>query len=69
MDILNLWFLGKIAFLFAIAIYVFFAFVVVKQVFLMTSTIQTGVEFFVKTIAWMHLLAAITVFLLALVIL
>ena len=68
-EVFDPWILVKIAFLVALGIYAFFAFVVVRQVYLMTSTVQTGAEFLVKTIGWVHLLISVGVFLLALVIL
>lgn len=66
---LPVWFFAKIAFLFAILVYVFFAAVVVRQVYLMTQTLQVGLETPLRIIAWIHLLVAVGVFLSALVIL
>lgn len=66
LDIINIWFVTKILFLFAIAIYLVFATVIVRQVYLMTNTVKIGFEFPVRMIAWLHLAAAIFVFLIAL---
>lgn len=65
----GLWFVVKLFFLFAIAIYIVFAFVIVRQVGLMTKTLEIGFEIPIKLIAWGHLLFAIGTFVLALVIL
>lgn len=62
----SLWFIVKIFFLVAIVVYLIFALVVVRQVYLMTETVKVGFEFPVRVIAWLHLFAAIGVFLIAL---
>ncbi|MAG60101.1 hypothetical protein CMO96_04945 [Candidatus Woesebacteria bacterium] len=62
----TIWFLVKILFLVGLLVYLVFAAVVVRQVHLMTSTLQVGVELPVKSIAWIHMFVAIGVFLLAL---
>lgn len=69
MDLLNIsiWFVVKLFFLFALVIYLIFASVVVKQVYLITSTLKVNFDFPIKTIAWLHLLFAIAVFIIALV--
>lgn len=58
-----IWSLVKIAFLFAALIYLVFAGVVVRQVYLMTTTLQVGFEMPVRALAWAHLFLAIAVFL------
>ncbi|MEK7525955.1 MAG: DUF5657 family protein [Patescibacteria group bacterium] len=65
----DIWAIVKILFLFAIAIYVVFAIVVVRQVGLMTKTLEVGFEIPIKFIAWLHLLFALGTFVLALLIL
>lgn len=65
----SIWGLVKIFFLIAIGIYIVFAAVVVRQVYIMTKTIESGFEFPIKTIGWVLLFLAITVFLYALAIL
>lgn len=64
-----IWFFVKIAFLFAALFYVFFAAVVVRQVYLMTQTLQVGLETPLRIVAWMHIAFAVGVFLLALAVL
>ena len=63
------WGIAKGFILFGIAIYVVFGFVVVRQVKLMTNTLQLGFEGFIKTISYLHLLFSIAVFIFALLIL
>lgn len=64
-----IWFFVKILFLFAILVYVFFAGVVVRQVYLMTATLKVGFETLLRFIAWLHLLLALGVLFLAFVVL
>lgn len=66
---LPIWFFVKILFLFAILVYIFFAAVVVRQVYLMTATVKAGFETFLIFISWLHLLLALAVLFLAFVIL
>ncbi len=61
--------IGKIFALIGLAIYIVFALVVLKQVYLMVSTIEVGFEFFIKLTAWAHLIFAIFVFLTAMIVL
>ncbi|MBI2007361.1 MAG: hypothetical protein HYS83_01535 [Candidatus Blackburnbacteria bacterium] len=63
---LPIWFFAKIVFLFAVLVYLFFAAVVVRQVYLMTRTLQVGFETALRIVAWLHLFLVIGVFLLAL---
>lgn len=63
---LDLWFIVKLLFLFALVIYLIFALVVVRQVYLMTETVKVGFEFPVRIIAWIFLFGALGVFLIAL---
>lgn len=65
---IQIWVIVKILFSFALLLYVVFAFVILKQVRLMTETINQG-EFLLKAIATIHLLAAVFVFVLAILIL
>jgi len=59
----------KVAALVLLGIYLVFALVVVKQVRLMTDTLQLGFETAVKMLSYFHLAFAVFVFLAALVIL
>ena len=62
-----IWDIAKLFFLFAYLVYIVFAVVAVRQVYLMTQTIQVGFEFVLKTIAWFHLFISIAVLLYAFV--
>lgn len=64
---LSVWLLGKLFALLAFAIYVVFAAVVVRQVYLMTKTIAVGFELPIKLIAWIHLGVAVLAWLFVLV--
>jgi len=66
---LSVWFVVKIFFLIAIGVYIVFAFVVVRQVGLMTDTLEVGFETPVRIVAWGHLLFAIGILILAILIL
>ena len=63
LDTAIIWLLVKIAFLFAGLIYLVFAGVVVRQVYLMTTTLQVGFEMPIRALAWAHLFLAIGAFL------
>lgn len=66
---LDIWFFVKILFLIGLAFYLAFAVIVVRQVNLMAKAVNVPMEIPLRLIAWVHLLAAIGLFLLALVIL
>lgn len=61
--------IGKIFALIFLGIYIIFALVIVKQVSLMVATVEAGLEFLIKLIAWAHFIFAVFVFLTAFVIL
>lgn len=63
------WAVAKGFVLFGMAIYIIFGFVVVRQVKLMTDTLQLGYEAIAKTLSYFHLLFTIAVFIFALLIL
>ena len=65
----NIWPIVKVFMLFGFGLYIIFALVVVRQVQLMTKTIQMNFEIPVKMLAIGHFLFAVTVFLFALIIL
>lgn len=65
----NLWFLVKILILLGLVLYLAFAGIVLRQVNLMTKTLNGQFNLPIKLIAWIHLLAALSIFLLALIIL
>ena len=64
---ISLWFAGKLFVLLAFAIYVAFAAVVVRQVYLMTRTLVVGAEVPIQLLAWVHLAAAFLALLFVLV--
>lgn len=66
---LDIWFFIKILFLAGLGIYVAFSVIVVRQVGLMVRAVEVPLENSLKLIAWLHLLAAIGLFFLALIIL
>ena len=66
---IDIWFIAKGLFLVMLLIYVVFAIVVVRQVGLMTKTLEVGFEIPIKLLAWGHLFFAIGTFVLALLIL
>lgn len=57
--------LVKILFLVAIGVYSVFALVLIKQVAIMTSTLEIGFEALLKIISYLHFIGAILVFLFA----
>lgn len=66
---ISVWVIAKIMVLFALLLYIIFAFVVVKQTKIMTETLELGLEKVIKTIAFIHMLFAVGTFFLALIIL
>jgi hypothetical protein len=66
---IQVWIIIKIAALVLLGIYLIFAWVIVRQVRLMTSTLQLGFEAPVKFLSYIHMAFAIFVFLSALIIL
>ncbi len=67
--VLPVWGIAKILVLIALGIYLIFALVVIRQVGIMTKTLEVGFELPIKMIALVHLLFAVGVFILGLVIL
>jgi hypothetical protein len=65
----NIWFLVKALALVLTAMYLVFAFVIIRQVRLMTNTLHLGFENSVKALSFLHLAFAVLVFLTAIVIL
>ncbi len=66
---LNIWQILKWPLLLLFLIYLAFAFIVVRQVGLMSRTLNGALDLPVKMIAWLHLLVSFLIFVLALVIL
>jgi hypothetical protein len=65
----SIWLIVKWIVLFAFGLYLAFALVVLRQVQLMTKTLEVGFESFIKALALGHLLFAIGALLLAFIIL
>lgn len=66
---ISIWFVAKIFAIFGLFIYLVFALVVVRQVKLMTDTLEVGFEFPIRILAYAHLIFAFLVLLAAFVIL
>lgn len=66
---ISAWAIAKWFVVFAFALYLVFAFVVIKQVNLMTGTLELTFEKPIKLLAWMHFLFAVGVLIIALLIL
>ncbi len=66
---ISIWAIAKIFVALALALYVIFGLVVVRQVQLMIDTLEVGLEAFVRMLAIGHLVFSIVVFALALIIL
>lgn len=65
----SVWFIAKIFVLIALIIYIVFAWVIVRQVKLMTQTLEVGFEIPLRILAFAHLIFGVVVFLVALIIL
>jgi hypothetical protein len=66
---LSVWVIVKIASLILLGMYIIFALVVVRQVQLMTDTVEVGFETPVRILAYLHLVLAVVIFIAALIIL
>ena len=66
---ISVWTIAKAMLSFALLLYTIFAAVVVRQVQLMTDTLEVGLETPIKLLAMAHLLLSVGVFILALIIL
>ncbi len=66
---ISVWAVAKVFVLFALALYIVFAFVIVRQTRIMTETLEIGFEQVIRMIAFAHLLFAAGTFILALIIL
>lgn len=66
---ISIWGVAKILVLIALLIYLVFAIVVVRQVYLMTKVVSGGIDLAVKLLAWIHLLFVIFVIFLAIIVL
>jgi len=66
---ISLLLIGKVFMMFALTLYLIFALVIIRQVALMTQTLDVGFEVPIKLLTYIHLGFAIVVFILALIIL
>lgn len=66
---ISIWGIVKIGILILLALYIIFAFVIVRQVKLMTDTLEVGFESQLKFLSFMHFLFAIGVLIFAFIIL
>ena len=66
---ISVWLVAKIAALILLAIYLVFALVVVRQVQLMTDTIEAGFEVPIRLFSYLHLAFAVIIFIAAILIL
>ena len=66
---LSVWSILRIFVLIFLGIYIIFSFVVIRQVQLMTQTLEIGFENQLKFLSFMHFLFAVAVFVFALIIL
>jgi len=65
----NFWFLIKILFIIALALYLAFAVIIVRQVKIMFETLKGMLDWPIKLVAWVHLAIAAFIFILAFIIL
>ena len=66
---ISIWLVAKVFVLIAFFLYIIFSVVVVRQVELMTSTLEVGFETQLKLLSYLHLAFAVFVFFAALIIL
>jgi len=66
---ISFWLIAKICLLFALGLYVIFALVLVRQVYMMTQVISSTHNWLIKAFAWAHLLGSLLVFVFSLIIL
>jgi len=61
----SIWLILKIGFLFALGLYILFALIVLRQVYMMTKVIDHGSNWLIKGFAWLHFFFSLSVFLFA----
>lgn len=62
-----IFFIVKIFVVFAFGLYTAIAGVILRQVYLMTSTLEVGFEFPIQLAVWIHFIAALAILLLAII--
>jgi len=65
----SVWMVVKWFIILALVLYLIFAFVIIRQVQLMTKTLEVGFEGQIRIISYLHLIAAIAVLMMALIVL
>jgi len=65
----NIWIIVKILALVVLVLYIVFAFVIIRQVKVMTRTLTLGFEPFVRFLSFIHLVFAVLVFITAITVL
>lgn len=63
---INIWGIGKLFVLIGLAVYAIFAFIVVRQVKLMTEVVSGILTNFLRLVSWIFFLFSVSVFVLAL---
>lgn len=63
----SLWIIVKIAILIFLLVYAIFSFVIVRQARLMTETLDVDFNKIINTVAFGHLIASITIFVVSLI--
>lgn len=63
---INIWAIGKIFVLIGLGVYVLFAFIVVRQVKLMTEVVSGILTNFLRLVSWIFFLFSVAVFILVL---
>jgi len=66
---ISIWLIAKIIALILLGMYLIFALVVVRQVQLMTSTVEVGFESPIRLFSYLHLIFAIIIIAVAIIIL
>jgi len=66
---LSIWWVIKVLFIIGLFLYLAFAVIVIRQVGLMSKTLNGEFSILLKSIAWVHLIISLGVFLLAIFIL
>lgn len=68
-EVFSVWFIVKLLFITAFVVYGIFAAVVVRQVYLMTQTLEVGLETTIRTLSWAHFIFALAILVLSVLLL
>ncbi len=58
---LNLWVLFEVFLFVFLALYILLAILIVRQIYLMNKTLETGIAPYIKVIGWFHLIFSVMV--------